>query len=569
MNTNQIIILVIFIVYILAMVAIGLLFCRKKMDNAEYTLGGRKLNPWVAAMSAQASDMSGWLLQGLPGKACTIALVAGGAGFITGSCKAAIFIAFGLLIGTLLNWVLVARRMRVYTEVSQNSLTVSSYLGNRFKDNYKIITFLVAIVSCVFFTFYAASMFAAAAKLFTAVFGLDYTIGLAIGVVAIVIYVVLGGFLAVSWTDLIQGILMFFALIIIPIVCMVKMSGDATKFAQAVEILKTTFSFGIEDNFGALEIINGLAWGLGYFGMPHILVRFMGIKSEKEVKPAATIAMVWVVITLLAAVIAGIIGAVYLGKIGTGSDETILINLIQALFNEKAVVISGILLSAVLAAIMSTADSQLLVASTSFSNDIYAPLKTKFKKKSPSDKELVWVGRVLVVLLAIVGFLIALDPNSSVFELVDFAWGGLGSAFGPVILFSLYSKRVNKWGAIASIVTGTVVSVVWGKFLFGGIFDVYEIVPGFILATIVLFLVSILTEKHIKPEDRAAMNDEFNQMLARVKAKKNTAEPVAVADGETAVATENAAAEVVDAQTPATENADTQEPAVSNETENK
>ncbi len=522
MSTNQIIILVIFIVYMLAMVGIGLIFSRKKMSNAEYTLGGRQLNPWVTAMSAQASDMSGWLLQGLPGKACTIVLFGGA--FITGSCKAAIFIAIGLLVGTLLNWVLVARRLRVYTEVSENSLTVSSYLGNRFKDKKNIIMFLVAIVSCVFFTFYAASMFAAAAKLFNAVFGLDYRLGLAIGVVAIVIYVVLGGFLAVSWTDLIQGILMFFALIILPIVCMVKLSGDATKYNQAIEILKATFSFGIEDGFGAMEIINGLAWGLGYFGMPHILVRFMGIKSEKEVKPAATIAMIWVVITLLAAVICGIIGAVYLGKIGTdpsaaAGDETILINLIQSLFNDKAIVVSGILLSAVLAAIMSTADSQLLVASTSFSNDIYANIKTKIKKKKPSDKELVWVGRILVVILAIIGFLIALDPNSSVFDLVDFAWGGLGSAFGPVILFSLYSKKVNKFGAIASIATGTVVSVVWGKFLYGGIFELYEIVPGFILATAVLFLVSIFTEKFVKPEDRKAMDDEYAQMLKRVKSK--------------------------------------------------
>ncbi len=539
MSQNQIVILVIFIVYILAMVGIGLLFCRKKMDNAEYTLGGRQLNPWVTAMSAQASDMSGWLLQGLPGKACTIMIIAGGAGFITSSCKAAIMIAVGLLLGTILNWIITARRLRVYTEVSENSLTVSSYLGNRFKDKKNIISILVAIVSCVFFTFYAASMFAAAAKLFNAVFGLDYTIGLAIGVVAIVVYVTLGGFLAVSWTDLIQGILMFFALIIIPIVCFAKMGDDPAKFAQATEILKSTFSFGIESDFGAMEIINGLAWGLGYFGMPHILVRFMGIKSEKEVKPAATIAIVWVVITLFAAVLAGIIGAVYLGKIGSGkSDETILIALIQALFNEKAIVISGILLSAVLAAIMSTADSQLLVASTSFSNDIYSRVRTKIKKQAPSDREIVWVGRILVVVLAIVGFLIALDPESSVFDLVDFAWGGLGSAFGPVILFSLYSKKINKFGAIASIATGTVVSVVWGKFLSGGIFELYEIVPGFALATVALFVVSILTEKYIKTEDRQAMDEEFDRMLSIVKSKKLSAGTAAVTAEEHAAVVE-------------------------------
>ncbi len=530
MTKEQIIILVIFIVYILAMVAVGLLFCRKKMDNAEYTLGGRQLNPWVTAMSAQASDMSGWLLQGLPGKACTIGIISVAGGYATGSCKAAIMIALGLLIGTLLNWVLVARRLRVYTEVSENSLTVSGYLGNRFKDKHNIIMFLVAIVSCVFFTFYAASMFAAAAKLFNAVFGLDYKIGLLIGVVAIVVYVVMGGFLAVSWTDLVQGILMFFALIILPIVCMVKLSGDTAKYQQAIDVLKSTFSFGIEDNFGAMEIINGLAWGLGYFGMPHILVRFMGIKSEREVKPAATIAMIWVVITLVTAVVSGIIGAVYLGQLGGATgNETILIELIQSLFNEKAIIISGILLSAVLAAIMSTADSQLLVASTSFSNDIYAVLMTKLKKRTPSDKELVWVGRVLVIILAAIGFVIALDPASSVFDLVDFAWGGLGSAFGPVILFSLYSKRINKYGAMASIATGTVVSVIWGKVLSGGIFDLYEIVPGFILATVALFVVSICTEKFIKKEDREAMDSEFNQMLERLK-KKPDETPTEIAE---------------------------------------
>ncbi len=520
MTREQIIILIIFLIYISAMIGIGVMFCRKKMNNAEYTLGGRQLNPWVTAMSAQASDMSGWLLQGLPGKACTIMVIAGGTGFITGSCKSAIMIAIGLLIGTLLNWLLVAKRLRVYTEVSDNSLTISSYIGNRFKEKKGVLKIVVAAVMCLFFTFYAASMFAASAKLFNVVFNLDYTLGLTIGVVAIVIYVILGGFLAVSWTDLIQGILMFFALIILPIMCMVKLGGDAVKFEQAKEILGAVFSFGFESNFGLMEIVNGLAWGLGYFGMPHILVRFMGIKSEKELKPATTIAMVWVVITLFAAVLSGIIGAVYLDKIGMGSgDETILMSLIQALFNEKAIIISGILLSAVLAAIMSTADSQLLVASTSFSNDIYFEAKKKFAKKEASDKELVWVGRIVVLVLSIIGFLIALDPNSSVFELVDFAWGGFGSAFGPVILFSLYSKKLNKYGAISSILTGTAVSIIWGKVLNGGIFDLYEIVPGFIIATIVLFVVSILTNNKIDKEEKALMDSEFDEVVKRVKAK--------------------------------------------------
>ena len=520
MGTNEIVILIMFIVYLVGMIAVGVVFSRRKMNNAEYVLGGRKLNPWVAAMSAQASDMSGWLLQGLPGKACTIALAAGGVGYITGSCKSALFIAIGLLIGTILNWIFTARRLRVYTEVANNSLTISSYLGNRFKDNKNIIEIIAAVVMCVFFTVYAASMFAASAKLFNVVFGIDYKIGLIIGVVTILCYVILGGFLAVSWTDLVQGILMFFALIIIPIVCMIKLGGDTAKFNEATSILSATFGFGLEENFGAMEIINGLAWGLGYFGMPHILVRFMGIKSEKQVKPAATIAIIWVIITLFTAVLSGIIGAVYLNKIGTGADETIIIKLIQDLFNEKAVVISGILLSAILAAIMSTADSQLLVASSSFSNDIYGVIKKRFFKKETSDKEYVWVGRLLVLILSLIGFVIALDPNSSVFELVDFAWGGLGAAFGPVILCSLYTKKINKYGAVSSIAAGAIVAFVWGKLLSGGIFDLYEIVPGFIIATIVLFVVSLLTEKHVNKEDREQMDFEFDEMVKRVKTKE-------------------------------------------------
>ncbi|MBE5756776.1 MAG: sodium/proline symporter PutP [Clostridiales bacterium] len=518
MTSEQIIILIIFIVYLVAMIGIGVLFSRRKMNNAQYVLGGRQLNPWVTAMSAQASDMSGWLLQGLPGKACTIAIISGGIGFATGSCKSAIFIAIGLLLGTILNWVLTARRLRVYTEVSNNSLTVSGYLGNRFKDDKNIIKIIAAVVMCIFFTFYAASMFVASAKLFNAVFGLEYNLGLIIGVVVIAIYVILGGFLAVSWTDLIQGVLMFFALIIIPIICMARLSADAVKYQQALDILKSTFSFGLEEGFGGMEIINGLAWGLGYFGMPHILVRFMGIKSDKQIKPAATIAIIWVIITLFAAVVAGIIGAVLLGQIGTGANEKILIEVIQNLFNNKAIVISGILLSAVLAAIMSTADSQLLVASTSFSNDIYGTLKKAILKKETSDKEYVWVGRILVLVLSIIGFVIALDQNSTVFALVDFAWGGLGASFGPVILFSLYSKKVNKWGAISSIASGAIVAIIW-NILSGGIFDLYEIVPGFIVATIVLFVVSILTEKFIKKEDRELMDKEFDEMVKIIKTK--------------------------------------------------
>lgn len=520
MTQQQIWILVMLIIYMVGMVCVGLFFSRKKLTNAQYVLGGRKLNPWVTAMSAQSSDMSGWLLTGLPGLAyLTYAFAANG--------QEAVYTALGLLIGTVCNWIFTARRLRIYTEVSDNSLTIPGYLNSRFKDHRNVIRIISAVVICVFFTVYAASMFSAGAKLFNSVFGLDYTVALVIGVIIIVVYVMLGGFLAVSWTDMFQGLLMFFALIIVPFVCLGNM--DAAGQASAGELLGSAFnifSFG-EGKIGWVAVGGALGWGLGYFGMPHINTRFMAIRDDKEIKPAAIIACVWVAITLVCAVVIGVVGREIVPDLL--DPENVFTQTVMKIFPAA---IAGILLAAVLAAIMSTADSQLLVASTSVSNDVYAQIKQKITGKVCSDKELMWASRITVLVLSVIGFLIALDPNSSIFGLVSYAWGGLGASFGPIMLFSLYSKKLNKFGAIASICTGALTTVVfkYGLSQFGGFWEIYELIPGFILAAASLFVVSLLTAKYVKPEDKLSMEREFDEMLARVHSKKRTETVAAQAD---------------------------------------
>lgn len=505
MTSTQISILVVFIIYLMSMVAVGLFFSKKKLSNSEYVLGGRSLNPWVAAMSAQASDMSGWLLTGVPGLA--YASIVG--------AKEAIWTAIGLLIGTFLNWLLSARRLRVYTEVSDNSLTMSSYLGNRFKDKKGILKMVTAIVICVFFTVYASSMFSASAKLFTTIFNIPYVWALVIGVIVIVAYVLLGGFLAVSWTDLFQGLLMFFTLIVVPILCFTTINaGGLGSISDLLAPIIKIFPDGGSESFGWIGIVGAIGWGLGYFGMPHILIRFMAIKDQKQVKPAIAIAMVWTFITLAASVLVGVLTTLILPNLA--DSESVFMQIVIKLF---PAVLAGIILSAVLAAIMSTADSQLLVASTSFSNDIYALIKKKAKKNEPTDKELMLVSRFTVFVLSIIAFCIALDENSSIFALVQYAWGGLGAAFGPVMLFSLYSKKLNKYGALSSIITGVVTTIVfkYGLSRFGGIWAIYEIVPGFILATAVLFGVSLLTNKYVDKDEITQMQNEFNQVVGTIK----------------------------------------------------
>lgn len=487
---NTVITIIIFCCYLLVMVGIGVYFFRKNKNISDYVLGGRSLNPWVAAMSAQASDMSGWLLMGLPGLAYVL---------FAGTTEA-IWTAIGLAVGTYLNWLIVAKRLRKYTAVSGNSITLPEFFQNRFRDTSGLIKGISAIFILIFFLFYTASMFQAGAKLFQTVFGLDYTLALLIGVVIIVSYTFLGGFLAVCWTDTIQGVLMFIALVVTPIIAFVTLGGGAEVGAKLSALASSEFSFLPVAEGGGINVmllVSALAWGLGYFGQPHILPRFMGIKHPNQIRPARIIATSWVVITLAAAVIVGILGSALLP--GLTDSETVFISLSTQLFPP---VIAGILLTAILAAIMSTADSQLLVTSSAISNDLYGGLIKKGKEVKP--KKLLWISRITVVVVAVLAALLVAFPDAppdsimgrvtaSVFDLVSFAWGGFGAAFGPIVLFSLFWRRTTKWGALFGIIAGGVTCAIWWL-LQGGIFEIYEIIPGFIVSSLVIVVVSLLTK---------------------------------------------------------------------------
>lgn len=480
---------IIFILYLSLMVAIGFKFYSKTSNLSDYFLGGRKLGSWVTALSAQASDMSGWLLIGLPGTAYVI---------YAGTSEA-IWTAIGLVIGTYLNWLFVAKRLRKYTEVSGNSITIPDFLENRFKDSKHILRVVSAIFIVIFFLVYTSSQFSAGAKLFSTVFGMNYTTGLILGAAIIVSYTALGGFTAVCWTDTIQGSIMFFALLVVPFMAIFQMGGVGELTARLAALTPESLGFFPmkEGAIDSMLLASGLGWGLGYFGQPHILTRFMAIQSPDMIRKSRAIAMIWVVITLTAAVSIGVIGKAYIPELADG--ETIYMAMIGGMFPD---VIAGILLTAILAAIMSTASSQLLVSASSASKDLYALL---FNKRTDGT-ELVWVSRIAVLLISVIAIVIALDANSSVFGLVACAWGGFGAAFGPLILFSLFWKRTTLQGAIAGMVTGGVVDLLWYSMKAnGGIFSVYEIIPGFIASTVVIIIISLCTQL---PKEIA---DEFEE----------------------------------------------------------
>lgn len=464
--TIELPILVTFIGYLSCMLLLGLYAYKKTNNQSDYILGGRSLSPAVAALSVGASDMSGWLLLGLPG-----------AIYVSGVSE--IWIGIGLVTGAALNWIFVAKRLRVYTEVANDSQTIPEFLANRFEDTGLLKT-VAAIAILLFFTFYTASGLVGGAILFEQVFGLDYFWALIIGTSIIVSYTFVGGFFAVSWTDFFQGILMLLALIIVPATMYVEIGGS--------DVLTNTLEpsmFDFAPTAGVLGLISLLAWGLGYFGQPHILVRFMAIAKPSDVRVSRNIAMSWMLLALVGALATGLIGAVYFADKPLDNPETVFIFLSKVAFNPW---VSGILIAAILSAIMSTVDSQLLVSSSVISEDLYKP----FINPKASDKELMLVGRLAVISIAVIALLISLDPKSSVLGLVGYAWGGFGAAFGPMILLSLYWDKYNKYGAIASIITGSVVIVVW-KNLSGGLFDLYEIVPGFILASISGVVFTLLT----------------------------------------------------------------------------
>lgn len=458
-----------FIIYMLVMIAIGVYFYFKTNDLSDYVLGGRGLGPGVTALSAGASDMSGWLLLGLPGMMYSEGIV--------GS-----WIAVGLIIGAYLNWHCVAKPLRVYTHHLNDSITIPDYFSNRFEDRRNILRVITALVILLFYTLYTSSGLVGGAKLFEATFALDYSTALMIGSFIIVSYTFLGGYNAVSWTDLIQGILMMLALVVTPTVVILHMGG----VTEALQVIESADPSKLDLFSGAslIGIVSLMAWGLGYFGQPHILVRFMSIRHEDEMARAKTIGMSWMIISIIGSLAVGFFGFAYVVAEGIDlqDSEKIFMVLTQLLFNPW---IAGFLLAAILAAIMSTIDSQLLVSSSVLTRDIYHALL----RKNASDFELVWVGRATVIAIALIAWALSSDQNSSVLALVAYAWAGFGAAFGPLVILSLYSRNITETGAVAGMIAGSLTVIIW-KQLEGGLFDLYELLPGFITAWFAILLFS-------------------------------------------------------------------------------
>ena len=491
-------VLISFVIYLLVMIGIGFYFSNKSKKMSDYFLAGRGLNSWVTAMSAQASDMSGWLLMGLPGAA-----YAAGMGNY--------WIAIGLAVGTALNWAFVAKPLRKFTEKAGDSITIPQYLQNRFKADSPVVRLVCAVVIFIFFLVYTTSAFVSGGKLFQVVFNIDsanetYTkAAVIISACIIVLYTFLGGFNAVAWTDLIQGFLMFFTIVALPIALITSTPDFSWDMIAATPKLTggdTSGYASMVSGRSANSIISDLAWALGYFGMPHILVRFMAIKDAKSVKKSAIIAIIWVVISLGAAVLIGILGRVYLDSIGVtlagNQQELIFIDVVKRLFPGA---IAGIFLSAVLASIMSTADSQLLVTASAVVNDFYKVVV----KKEASDKKLMWISRGTVMVISIIACILALDPKDSIMGIVSNAWAGFGAAFGPAIILSLYWRRLTLKGTVAGIIGGAATVIVWEYLLhWSGI--LYSIVPGFIVSIILTVVVSLVDKE---PSDEVkALFDE-------------------------------------------------------------
>ncbi|PAF50975.1 sodium/proline symporter [Helicobacter sp. 13S00401-1] len=481
-------------IYILVMLAIGFYFWRKTTNSSQFFLGGRDMGPAVSALSAGASDMSSWLLMGLPG-----------ALYATGVVDA--WIAIGLSIGAFLNWSFVAKRLRIFTGVVSDSLTVPDYFASRFNDKSHALRIISAIVILVFFTIYISSGLIGGAKLFEGTFHLNYSYALVIGALVIVLYTFFGGYMAVCWTDLVQGLLMMLALIVLPIVLIYHLGGIKEAFDIIVNydtkhsVNHLSFAHGAT----VIGIISSLAWGLGYFGQPHIIVRFMSLRRVKDVPAATAIGISWMVISLIGACLVGLLGFAYVLKFNLSLDdpEKVFIAMSQLLFNPW---ITGILLSALLAAIMSTASSQLLVSSSSIAEDFYK----KILKKDASPRSMMIISRIAVLVVAIVAFFLSVDKNSSILSVVAYAWAGFGASFGSVVFFSLFWRRMTVGGAIAGMIVGAVVVVIHKNFTYQ-YFHIYEIVPGFILAAIAIIVVSLLQ----KPDPQVL--EGYDEMIAETK----------------------------------------------------
>ncbi len=503
-NTIQILCTMIF--YMLVVIAIGLYYAKRANKSSEdYFLGGRSLGPWVTAMSAEASDMSGWLLMGLPGVAYWCGLAD------------AFWTAFGLMLGTYLNWLIVSKRLRRYSIRAGNSITLPEFFSNRFREDKKVICSLSALFILIFFTVYAASCFVTCGKLFSTLFGADYLWMMILGAVFVLIYTILGGFLAESASDFMQGIVMFFALAAVVVIGVVKAGGVGNIIENAQNIPGFFEFFGLADPvvendtqlvqngvalfgaakpYGILSVCSMLAWGLGYFGMPQVLLRFMAIRKESELKTSRRIAMVWVVISLFVAVFIGIMGRYmfpteHLTKAGA---ENIFITMSQSFLGNISwigPILAGLVMAGILAATISSSDSYLLIAASAFAKNIYQGIA----KKNATDKQVMTMSRIALLIIAIIAAFIASDEDSVIFTIVSFAWAGFGATFGPLMIFSLFWKRINRAGAIAGMVSGAAMVFIWKLVLnpLGGAFSIYELLPAFIISSIFIVVVSLLT----------------------------------------------------------------------------
>ena len=481
--------LLVFIVYLVFMVGIGVYFFLKSKSGGEkgYFLGGRAMGPWVSALSAGASDMSAWVLMGLPAS-----IYAAGVGQT--------WIAIGLAIGYTVSWLVEAPRLRKYSIAANDSITIPQYLTNRFLSSSKALQVICAVIFLVAYTIYAASSIKACGTLFNTVLGIDPTVAMYIAAVIIICYTFLGGFSAVCWTDFFQGLMMLGALLIAPIfaLAIINTQGGAVTMGQLPENYWKLFT-------NWKDVLSGLGWGLGYFGMPHIIIRFMSLRSDKDLKKSAKIGIIWTLLILSFSVAAGIIGHIFLGEIEDSS--TVFITMVRKIF---PALISGLLLSAILAAAMSTADSQLLASASAFASDVYKPV---IRKDKATENEMLWAGRYVVLAISVIAVMIASNPNSgTIMGLVENAWGVFGAAFGPAILLSLFWRRFNFAGAVAGILTGAGVDILWLVLLKD--FGLYEIIPGFLASLVVAVLVSLAT-KAPAPEvtaifDKVASGEDYN-----------------------------------------------------------
>ncbi|HIU57740.1 MAG TPA: sodium/proline symporter PutP [Candidatus Ornithomonoglobus merdipullorum] len=516
MDSNQIKVLIAMSIYMAAVICIGLAFAKRASQSSEnYFLGGRSLGPWVTAMSAEASDMSGWLLMGLPGVAywCGIADAA--------------WTAIGLAVGTYINWLIVSKRLRRYSIKADNSVTLPEFFSNRYHENKKVIMTISAVFILIFFTVYAASCLVTCGKLFSTLFGAPYIPMMILGALFVLVYTILGGFLAESASDFMQAIVMFVALICIVVVGTVSAGGISSvienvkdipgfleMFGMAAPVTEGGVQqvsngvplFGAPESYSFINICSTLAWGLGYFGMPQVLLRFMAIRSERELTSSRRIATVWVVISLSVAVFIGVVGRSLFPTALTTSSEAENIFIILST-NLLPALLAGFIMAGILAATISSSDSYLLIAASAFSKNLFQGLF----KKDASDKQVMLVSRITLLLITLAAIVIALDENSVIFTLVSFAWAGFGATFGPFVLFSLFWKRINRNGAIAGMVGGGFMVFFWNLVVrpIGGAFDIYELLPAFIFSSLCIIVVSLLTAP---PSD--AIKREFEEVRA-------------------------------------------------------